>query len=82
MASAPLDEVVGTVPMFLRFFDAHSALANPAALRLAGISGQRTFPTGSRVDVDSDGIPTGLLLEAEAMQLVFDVLPDEPIETT
>ncbi len=80
VASAPLDDVVGTVPMFLRFFDAHSALANPAALRAAGITGPRTFPTGSRVDVDSDGIPTGHLLEADAMQLVFDVLPREPIE--
>jgi len=80
VTSAPLDEVVGAVPMFLRFFDAHSALANPAALQAAGISGPRTFQTGSRVDVDGDGIPTGHLLEAEAMQLVFDVLPREPIE--
>jgi predicted amidohydrolase YtcJ len=80
VTSAPLDEVVGTVPVLLRFFDAHSALANPAALQAAGISGLRTFPTGSRVDVDSEGVPTGLLLEAEAMQLVFEVLPREPIE--
>ncbi|MEO8263098.1 MAG: amidohydrolase family protein, partial [Pseudolysinimonas sp.] len=80
VTSAPFDAIVDTVPLFLRFFDAHSALANPAALRLAGVSGPRTFPTGSRVDVDGDGIPTGLLLEAEAMQLVFDVLPREPIE--
>jgi predicted amidohydrolase YtcJ len=80
VTSAPLDEVVGTVPMFLRFFDAHSALANPAALRAAGISGPRTFPTGSRVDADSHGIPTGLLLEAEAMEPVFDVLPRESTE--
>jgi predicted amidohydrolase YtcJ len=80
VTSAPLDEVVGTVPMFLRFFDAHSALANPAALRAAGISGPRTFPTGSRVDADDDGIPTGLLLEAEAMQPVFDVLPRGPVD--
>jgi predicted amidohydrolase YtcJ len=77
---APLDEVVGPVPMLLRFFDAHSALVNGPALRAAGISGLRTFPTGSRVEVDGEGIPTGLLLEAEAMQLVFDVLPVEPIE--
>jgi predicted amidohydrolase YtcJ len=80
VASAPLDEVVGTVPMFLRFFDAHSALANPAALSAAGISESRTWPTGSRVDADDDDIPTGHLLEADAMQLVFDVLPSEPIE--
>jgi predicted amidohydrolase YtcJ len=80
VTSAPLDEVVGAVPVFLRFFDAHSALANPPALRAAGVSGLRTFPTGSRVDVDDEGIPTGHLLEAEAMQLLFDVLPREPIE--
>jgi predicted amidohydrolase YtcJ len=78
--SAPLDDVVGSVPMFLRFFDAHSALANPAALSAAGISGARTWPTGSRVDVDDEGIPTGHLLEADAMQLVFDVLPSETID--
>jgi len=80
VTSAPLDDMVGTVPMLLRFFDAHSALANHAALSAAGISGPLTFPTGSRVEVDSDGRPTGLLLEAEAMQLVIDRLPAEPIE--
>ena len=80
VSSAPLDGTVGSVPMLLRFFDAHSALANDAALSAAGISGPRTFPTGSRVEVDSDGRPTGLLLEAEAMQLVIDMLPPEPIE--
>jgi predicted amidohydrolase YtcJ len=80
VTSAPLDEVVGSVPLFIRFFDAHSALANPAALTAAGVTGPRTFPTGSRVDVDSEGTPTGLLLEADAMQLVFDVLPSEPID--
>ncbi|MEO5534578.1 MAG: amidohydrolase [Pseudolysinimonas sp.] len=80
VTSALLDEVTGTVPALLRFFDAHSALANQPALRAAGIAGPRTFPTGSRVDVDADGTPTGLLLEADAMQLVFDVMPPEPIE--
>ncbi len=80
VTSAPLDEVCGTVPTLLRFFDAHAALANSAALSAAGITGPRTFPTGSRVDVDGAGIPTGLLLEADAMQLVLELLPPEPIE--
>lgn len=80
VTSAPLDEICGTVPSLLRFFDAHSALASKAALSTAGISEPRTFPTGSRVDADGSGNPTGLLLEAEAMQLVIDVLPPEPIE--
>ncbi len=80
VTSAPLDEVCGTVPALLRFFDAHSALVSSTALSAAGISGPRTFPTGSRVDVDGSGRPTGLLLEAESMQLVIDLLPPEPIE--
>ncbi|MEP6482217.1 MAG: amidohydrolase family protein [Rhodoglobus sp.] len=80
VTSALLEELAGPVPALLRFFDAHSALANKPALCAAGISGPRTFPTGSRVDVDGDGTPTGLLLEADAMQLVFDVMPPEPIE--
>ena len=32
VTSGPLDEVVGTVPTFIRFFDAHSALANKAEI--------------------------------------------------
>lgn len=80
VTSAPLDEACGSVPALLRFFDAHSALASKAALSAAGISGPRMFPTGSRVDVDSSGSPTGLLLEADAMQLVIELLPAEPIE--
>ena len=80
VTSAALDETCGTVPVLLRFFDAHSALASRAALDAAGISGPRTFPTGSRVDVDESGTPTGLLLEADAMELVLRLLPTEPIE--
>lgn len=80
VTSAPLDEICGTVPALLRFFDAHSALASKAALSAAGISEPRTFPTGSRVDADGSGNPTGLLLEADAMQLVIDLLPPEPLE--
>jgi predicted amidohydrolase YtcJ len=80
VTSAPLEDVCGEVPALIRFFDAHSALANRAALDAAGISGPRTFPTGSRVDVDENGRPTGLLLEADAMQLVIDLLPAEPVQ--
>jgi len=79
VTSAPVDETCGAVPTWIRLFDAHSALANTAALSAAGISGPREFSTGSRVDVDSSGNPTGLLLEFDAMELVLRLLPAEPI---
>jgi hypothetical protein len=80
VTSAILNEVCGSVPAVLRMFDAHSALVSQAALDLAGIVGPREFTTGSRVDVDDKGNPTGLLLESDAMDLVLQLLPEEPIE--
>jgi predicted amidohydrolase YtcJ len=64
-----LDGVLGSRPALVRLFDGHSALASTRALELAGIDGPRSFDQGAQVVCDPDG-PTGLLLEAAAMELV------------
>ncbi|BBH69089.1 amidohydrolase [Actinoplanes sp. OR16] len=75
---APIVEVLGPdVPVLLRLFDAHSALAGPRALEIAGVDGPRTFASGASVVCDGAGKPTGHLLELEAMDLVVERLPDD-----
>jgi predicted amidohydrolase YtcJ len=68
---------VGGRPVALRMRDAHSVVANAAAIALAGISGSETFDDRSSVPVDADGRPTGHLLELGAMALVEAAIPAE-----
>ncbi|PRY14661.1 amidohydrolase [Kineococcus rhizosphaerae] len=77
VTSAPLVEALGPdVPAYVVLFDAHSAIASPRALELAGVDGAREFRSGAQVVV-ADGTPTGHLLEMEAMDLVTAHLPAE-----
>ncbi|ASF07194.1 peptidase M38 family protein [Nocardia brasiliensis NBRC 14402] len=75
-----LRAVAETIPVYLDLNDAHSALVNPAALRAAGVTGHREFDQGARIVCDSDGRPTGHLLEPAAMDLVLDVAPVAPMQ--
>ena len=70
-----IDAAAGDGPMLLWALDLHTAFANAAALRACGVTEEVIFPDGSRVVVDDDGDPTGLLLEMPAIQLVFDRIP-------
>ncbi|WP_435747312.1 amidohydrolase [Microbacterium sp. PMB16] len=70
-----LNAVAGERPAFIRFFDAHAALASDAALALGGVTGTEEFTDGSRVVTDERGHPTGYLLELQAINLVEAVLP-------
>ncbi|OXM65874.1 amidohydrolase [Amycolatopsis vastitatis] len=79
VTSAPIEAATGGRPAFVRLFDAHSALATPAALRIAGVDGPRRFAQRSSVVCDESGRPTGLLLEAAAMDLVARHVPREPV---
>jgi predicted amidohydrolase YtcJ len=72
-----LDEVLPGRPVFVRLYDGHSALASSEALRRAGVSGPRAFEQRSEV-ICVDGVPTGLLLEHAAMELVQAVMPALP----
>ncbi|WP_098012051.1 amidohydrolase [Streptomyces sp. sk226] len=75
VASASLSPVLDDVPALLRLFDAHSMLASPRALELAGVDGPRTFDQAAEVVCDADGRPTGLLLEEAACELVERAAP-------
>jgi predicted amidohydrolase YtcJ len=75
--AAAVEDVLGGRPALLRLFDGHGAIASTEALRRAGVDGARRFASTSTVVVDDDGVPTGLLLEEEAMALVDRVIPVE-----
>ncbi len=70
-----IEEAVGGAPAVLRFFDFHTALASPEALRRAGIDGPRSFGEAAEI-VIADGRPTGELREPAAMAIVDEVVPE------
>ncbi|MET9515736.1 amidohydrolase [Streptomyces sp. NPDC002994] len=78
--AAALAPVLDGVPALLQFFDAHSMLASPRALELAGVDGPRTFTQAAEVVCDDAGRPTGLLLEDAACELVERAAP-QPTHT-
>ena len=75
VTAAEVEDALGGRPALLRLFDAHGALATAAALRIAGVDGPREFDQRARVVCDADGVPTGLLLEWAAVELVAQVAP-------
>ncbi|HVH24472.1 MAG TPA: amidohydrolase [Pseudonocardia sp.] len=75
VTAEPLIEVLADRPALVMMFDAHSAVATPAALARAGITGPCAFDGGASIVCDADGVPTGHLLEIPAYQPVRDVLP-------
>jgi len=76
--SLPTKELIDAVtpdnPMCLSRYDGHSALANSAALRLAGITAQTPDPPGGTIVRDVHGNPTGDLKDA-AMDYMDKVIP-------
>lgn len=64
-----LDEATGDRPAYLVRTCGHLAVANSAALRVAGISASTAHPVGGQIDRDEHGEPIGLLRET-AMKLV------------
>ncbi|POX43312.1 amidohydrolase [Streptomyces sp. Ru73] len=75
VTAAALGPVLDGVPAALDLFDAHSLLASPRALELAGIDGPRRFDQAAEIVCDDAGRPTGLLLEDAACELVEAVAP-------
>jgi predicted amidohydrolase YtcJ len=77
-SSLPTKELVDPVtpdnPVFLGRYDGHSALANSAALRLAGITSKTPDPPGGSIVRDAQGNPTGDLKDA-AKDIVLKVIP-------
>ncbi|ACV78022.1 amidohydrolase [Nakamurella multipartita] len=73
----PLVRAVGDIPVLVLMFDAHAAIASPAALKRAGIDGPREFAGGATIVCDEHGVPTGHLLEIPAYELVQAVVPEQ-----
>jgi hypothetical protein len=69
-----LDKVTGDHPTLLGRIDGHIAVANSAALKAAGITGQTKAPQGGAIDLDAAGQPTGILRET-AQELIEKVIP-------
>ncbi|HEX7390623.1 MAG TPA: amidohydrolase [Acidiphilium sp.] len=71
-----IEGAVGGRPAFLLMFDYHGAVMSRAGLARAGITGPRGFKGASHIVCDGNGKPTGLLLEAEAIELGRSALPE------
>ena len=69
-----LDAVCPDRPCLITRACGHVAVANSAALRLAGIDGHPVFVDGGRVETDDAGHPTGVLCE-NAIGLVNALVP-------
>ncbi len=69
-----LDRVSRDNPVFLVRVCGHAALANSAALALAGIDRDTPDPQGGLIMRGSDGDPTGILID-EAIELVREKIP-------
>lgn len=78
--AADLDDVVPHRPVLLYRYCGHIAVANSAALRLAGVDADASDPPGGSFDRDPSGRPNGILRET-AISVVSNVLEpmaDEP----
>lgn len=71
---ALIDSFTTDTPVFVSRLDGHMALANSAALKLAGVTRQTPDPPGGVIVRDKNGEPTGVLKDA-AMSFVWKVAP-------
>lgn len=70
-----LDRVAPDNPVYLTRVDGHAAWVNSKALEQAGVTRDTPDPDGGRIIHDTDGNPTGVLIDA-AMGLVSNQIPD------
>lgn len=70
-----LDRIAPDHPVVLTRADGHASIANSAALRIAGVTGQTAAPPGGAINLDADGQPTGMLIDA-AQALVRSHVPE------
>lgn len=74
-----IDAATPDHPVFVQRLDGHMALANSAALELAGITRDTPDPPGGEIVRDADGEPTGVLKD-DAMAAVSAVIPELTFE--
>ena len=69
-----IDDVTADNPVFVWRVDGHMALANSAALKLAGVDRNTKDVPGGEIVRDSEGNPTGILKDA-ATALIEKIMP-------
>ena len=74
-----LDESINDRPVWLTRVDGHAGWANSKALALAGITSASVSPEGGEIIRDSNGEPTGVLID-NAMNLVEAIIPTDSPE--
>ena len=72
--ASELDQAAAARPAVLWRIDGHADWLNTQALRMAGITRSTPDPIGGRIERDSDGNPTGVLID-KAMDLVEHIVP-------
>ncbi|KNC49709.1 uncharacterized protein AMSG_11927 [Thecamonas trahens ATCC 50062] len=77
-----IDEVTGSTPVFLSQADGHMAVANSAAMALAGITAETADIDGGVIERETgSGVPTGLFRD-NAMSLVQNAMSFPPAAAT
>ncbi|MBV9085977.1 MAG: amidohydrolase, partial [Acidobacteriaceae bacterium] len=69
-----IDPFTGDTPVLVSRYDGHMALANSAALKLAGITKETGDPSGGVIMRDHDRNPTGILKDS-AINLMDQAVP-------
>jgi predicted amidohydrolase YtcJ len=69
-----LDEVAPNNPVILTRADGHAAIVNSLTLEKSGIDRNTDAPFGGAINKNSDGVPTGMLID-KAQNLVSDLMP-------
>jgi|ERR1043166_3491218 predicted amidohydrolase YtcJ len=69
-----LDKIAPDNPVFLDRADGHGAIANSAALKIAGVDKNIPSPFGGEISKDKSGEPNGMMLDA-AQDLVQSHIP-------
>ena len=70
-----IDAFTSDTPVFVQRLDGHMALANSAALKLAGVNKDTKDVEGGEIVRDANGNPTGVLKDA-AMNYISRVIPE------
>src|SRR5205823_171648 len=69
-----VDPVTRATPIFVERYDGHEALANSAAMKLAGVNAKTADIPGGVIMRDASGNPTGIFKDA-AQELIYKVIP-------
>ena len=78
---ATLDAASTTVPIVVHASDHHSIWVNSAALKVAGFSDSAPALEHARFATDTDGRPSGLVFEWDAMSLIYAHQPKPSLES-